>query len=196
MARLRLIAGSRSRGSPLLGADPVQDVPSQQPLWDGRVVEVIAAVAAHAKAFHHAARALVAGGGERNHLGKVQLLEGESKRRRRRFGGVSVAPIGVVKPPPDLDGGHEVSLQTRSIQPHEANEGRAVTDLDGPQSPPFAVDGRVRMPYEDTALRASERRREVTHHLRIRIHRRERREVTVAPLSELQALRRELGHDR
>ena len=51
------------------------------------------------------------------------------------FGRIAVTPRGARQPPADLDGRREVGLKHRQIEPDEADERRAIDDLDGPKPP-------------------------------------------------------------
>lgn len=88
----------------------------------------------------------------------------------------------------------ELGLEGRDIETHEANEGRAVDDLDRPEAPPSLVEHTALGVDEFVGLTPRQRRQEVLHHFGIGIHLSPRASIGVAPLTQEKALGAELSH--
>src|SRR5438270_7661375 len=87
-----------------------------------RMLERAGLVFLHAEALHHRSRAPVARDREGHDLDEAELLEAETQRGARAFGGESLAPVGPREPPADFDTGSTRNLRRRRLQADEADE--------------------------------------------------------------------------
>src|SRR3954464_5773602 len=88
---------------PLLGAEPVQHVPSEGvSRGDARVVEVLVRRVLEADPAHHGARRLVGDRGERDDLVQAEGREAVLENGPGRLGRVAVSPGTPPQPPADL----------------------------------------------------------------------------------------------
>ena len=142
-----------------------------------RMVEVLAWIVRHSEPLHHRLRAQVADRGERHQL--VERQHPECKRRGATggFGGIAASPRRVSEAPTDLDRRREVRLEARPSQSGESEELARAPLLECPKPPTVSFESRLDPIDQLVALRSRERRREVLHHGRIGIERRERRSI-------------------
>src|SRR5665811_2565518 len=98
-----------------------------------RMFEVIAGVARHADALHHAPRSYVALSRECDDLVESGDFEPKVQRRPSGFRGIPVAPERGAQTPADLDGRHEGRIEHRGVQADETDEWRDAYDLHGPE---------------------------------------------------------------
>ena len=98
------------------------------------MVEIVGRVVRHAQPLHHSARADVFRHRKRHDFIQPKLLESETDRSLRRFGGKAVAPMLECQPPTDFDAGSEMCLESWHVQAHVSDEIGAARDFDGPQA--------------------------------------------------------------
>jgi len=134
-----------------------------------RMRKVIGRVVRHAQPFHDSPRAMVRNRREGDDLVQPELLEAKGEGGACALSGVPVSPVFACEAPTDLHGRGEVGVKARLSQTYEAEEWGALYDLNRPQTPASVLNHPSRALCESVALRASERRREVAHHLRVGI---------------------------
>src|SRR3954468_25081320 len=154
-----------------------------------RVVEIVGRIVRHPDPAHDRAGAYVGRRGERDELLGTQLAERVGGARERRLGRVPLSPVVGREPPADLDAGREMRVEGRHDQPDEADERRDSRHLDGPGAEAVTREVPLRAPRQSVALPSRERRGEVLHDARIRVHRGERLAILGSPLPQQEARR-------
>jgi hypothetical protein len=99
------------------------------------MVEIAGRLPDQADPLHHPPRPFVLWDRERHDLIQPDLLEAEPQRLTGCLGGIPVTPMLPRQPPADLHH-RPVRHVIRRPQPHVADEGRHVHDLDRPEPQP------------------------------------------------------------
>lgn len=154
---------------------------------NGWVFETIRGTRMHAQTLHDALRALVFKRGERDNVLEMQHLESHAQGQSRTFRGKTASPIRSRQAPPNFHARRERQLCLRSVQSDKAGELRRfgrTEHLQGPKSPAALLDQSAHASSVRVALLALEHRREVAHDFRIRVQRRQLRQVASLPLAQ------------
>src|SRR5262249_23536870 len=149
------------------------------------MVEVVGAIVVHAEALHHTAGAPVRLRRERDDLREAERLKAVAEASPCAFRRIAVAPRVEREPVSKLHAGREGCLERRDRQGEEADEGGPANDFDGPR--PEAVPGEMvaRLLHLRGALLECDDAREELADTRVGVECSPRREIFIAPLSEL-----------
>ena len=158
--------------------------------------EVGGRVVPHAEPLHQPARALVAGGRVGDDLLQAECREAEIERCSGGLVRDPLAPVCARQAPARLDGRRERYVIRDRGEPDEAGQLAARLQLDRPQPVAVALEGGLQALDRKRGLRPRERLREVLHHLRVGVERRERIEILTPPAAQQQPLGAQLRTGR
>ena len=160
---------------------------------DDRKIEVVPRVVTHADLLHHAPGSGVRWNGERHDLLQADGVEAERGSGASAFGSVAPAPLIKRQSPSNFDARSEMRIELRDAQTDEPDERRSADDFHGPHSK--AVLHEVPSSERDR-IRAFLTRHQLgveLAHARVRIERRKRIEIRIAPLAQTQTLCYQFG---
>lgn len=153
-----------------------------------RVIEVARGIVLHAQPLHHVLRTMIGGHGERNNLGKTELIEAEIKRGLRSFGGVATMPVVRRESPADFNAGCEVRGKSRYRQPDGPDKGSDARHFHRPVAEAMLIEMLFDAIDDGITLGADERLREKLDHARIGVERREGLTIRGGPAPQEQAV--------
>ncbi len=99
----------------------------------------------------------------------------------------ALTPMLATKAPAHFDRRREMRLEGVAYQADEANELMAVKPFDRPEAVTMLIEAGLDSADEGIGLIPRQRRREMLHHLRVGVERREGRAVVVAPTTQEQS---------
>jgi hypothetical protein len=114
---------------------PVKNVaPERVPFGNEGMIKVIRRRAGHSQPFHNRPRSEVSDCRERDDFAQPKLLKAEIKGCAGTFRRVAATPIGVRKPPADLNARGERRLEAWDGQANESNELGNAWGFNGPEA--------------------------------------------------------------
>src|SRR5258707_10807202 len=139
------------------------------PLWQARVIKIVARVAGHPNPRHHSPRPRVCRARKRHDLLKAGRSEPEREARKACLGCIAAPPRGSREAPSDLDCRGEVRLERRHVQASEAQELAGRSQLESPEPVTAPIKFSFDLGDQSVAISPLETRRKVLHHARISV---------------------------